>query len=136
MVWTFGTGFPYTPRDRNERKADPLKTNSLRLPSNSNLTIQAEKHYKIWGQEVKVFVRGNNVLDTKNIALLSPSDFPVPPQAGQFDYQIFYTETGRAGGAYLGEDLNEDGIQDWVPLNDPRVFSEGRNIRFGVGVKF
>lgn len=136
MVWTFGTGFPYTPRDRNERKADPLKTNSLRLPSNSNLTIQAEKHYKIWGQEVKIFVRGNNVLDTKNIAVLSPSDFPVPPQTGQFDYQIFYTETGRAGGAYLGEDLNEDGIQDWVPLNDPRVFSEGRNIRFGVGVKF
>jgi outer membrane receptor protein involved in Fe transport len=136
MVWTFGTGFPYTPRDRNERKADPLKTNSLRLPSNSNLTIQAEKHYKLWGQEVKFFVRGNNVLDTKNILDISPGHFPAPPQTGDFDYQIFYTETGRAGGAYLGNDENEDGIQDWVALNDPRVFQEGRNIRVGASVKF
>jgi outer membrane receptor protein involved in Fe transport len=136
FVWTFGTGFPYTPRDRNERQADPLKTNSLRLPSTSSLTIQAEKHYRMWGQEVKFFIRGNNILDARNLAILAPLEFPPPPQTGLFDYQIFYTETGRAGGAYLGEDVNEDGIQDWVSLNDPRVFSEGRSVRIGVGVKF
>ncbi len=49
---------------------------------------------------------------------------------------MFYSETGRAGGAYLSDDLNEDGVQDWVPLNDPRVFQEGRNIRVGIGVSF
>ena len=136
MVWTFGTGFPYTPRDRAERQQDPLRINSLRLPSNSNLTIQAEKHYKVWGQAIKVFVRGNNVLDSRNISALAPGHFPNPPQTGLFDYQTFYTETGRAGGAYLGVDENEDGIQDWVALNDPRVFSEGRSIRMGVGIKF
>jgi outer membrane receptor for ferrienterochelin and colicin len=136
FVWTFGTGFPWTPHDRNERKVDPSKTNSRRLPSTSNLTIQAEKYYKIWGQRVKLFLRGNNVLDAKNIRQLSPGNFPNPPQAGTLDYQIFYTETGRAGGAYLGDDLNEDGVQDWVPLNDPRVFAEGRNIRVGVGINF
>jgi outer membrane receptor protein involved in Fe transport len=136
FVWTFGTGFPYTPRDRNQRKEDPLLTNSKRLPSNASLTIQAEKHYKLWGQEVKLFVRGNNVLDAQNISDIDPGHFPNPPQAGFDDYRIYYTETGRAGGAYLGDDLNEDGIQDWVALNDPRVFGEGRNIRVGVGVKF
>ncbi len=136
FVWTFGTGFPWTPRYRTQRKTDPSLTNSRRLPSTSNLTIQAEKYYKIWGQRVKLFLRGNNVLDAKNIQDLTPGNFPTPPQAGAFDYQIFYTETGRAGGAYLGDDLNEDGVQDWVPLNDPRVFAEGRNIRVGIGISF
>ncbi len=136
FVWTFGTGFPYTPRDRNVRKPDPLLTNSRRLPSSASLTVQAEKYYKIWGQRVKVFLRGNNVLDARNIQDLEPANWPQPPQANTTDYQVFYSETGRAGGAYLSDDLNEDGIQDWVPLNDPRVFSEGRNIRVGIGVSF
>jgi hypothetical protein len=34
------------------------------------------------------------------------------------------------------QDLNEDGIQDWTALNDPRVFSEGRSVRIGATVKF
>ncbi len=136
FIWTLGTGFPYTPRSRNERQFDPALTNSLRLPSASGLTVQAEKHYRLWGQQVKFFLRANNLLDATNIQVLSPGEFPQPPQAGANDYQVFYTETGRAGGAYLGTDENEDGIQDWVPLNDPRVFAEGRNIRLGLSVKF
>src|SRR5207247_1033453 len=47
------------------------------------------------------------------------------------DYQIYYSETGRAGGAYL-KDINGDGLADWVPVNDPRVFGEGRNVRMGI----
>jgi hypothetical protein len=109
---------------------------SRRLPSTSSLTIQAEKHYKIWGQQVELFLRGNNVLDTHEIVNLSPTDFPPPPQFNNLNYQIHYTETGRAGGAYLGEDTNEDGVQDWVALNDPRVFGEGRSVRVGATVKF
>lgn len=136
FVWTLGTGFPYTPRQRDQRKTDPLLTNSRRMPSTSSLTVQAEKYYKMWGQRVKVFLRGTNLLDAENIVNLEPSNFPSSPQSGGFDYRIFYTETGQAGGAYLDEDLNEDGIRDWIPLNDPRVFGEGRNIRVGIGVSF
>ena len=44
-------------------------------------------------------------------------------------------ETGRAGGAYL-QDTNGDNVLDWVPVNDPRVFEEGRNVRLGVSVTF
>ena len=76
------------------------------------------------------------MLDASNIRDLSPTNWPTPPQASFYDYDVFYTETGRAGGAYLGEDLDEDGVQDWVPLNDPRVFDEGRNIRVGIGIMF
>jgi len=136
MIWTLGTGFPYTPRSRDQRQEDPALINSRRLPSSSSLTIQAEKHYKIWGQQVELFLRGNNVLNTQTIVNLSPTDFPPPPQFNNLNYQIYYTETGKAGGAYLGEDTNEDGVQDWVALNDPRVFGEGRSVRFGATVKF
>jgi len=136
FVWTYGTGFPWTPRYRDTRKTDPLLTNSRRLPSTSSLTVQAEKFYRIWGQRVKFFLRGTNLLDTQNIAELEAGNWPRPPNTDFYDYRIFYTETGRAGGAYLEDDLNEDGIRDWRPVNDPRVFAEGRNIRLGVGVSF
>jgi hypothetical protein len=51
------------------------------------------------------------------------------------DYTVYYTETGRAGGAYQ-LDTNADGIPDWVSLRDPRVFGEGRNVRLGISVTF
>ena len=27
-------------------------------------------------------------------------------------------------------------IPDWVPVHDPRVFEEGRNVRFGMNITF
>ena len=48
---------------------------------------------------------------------------------------IYYTETGRTGGAYL-QDVNGDNILDWVALNDPRVYEEGRNVRMGLSITF
>jgi outer membrane receptor protein involved in Fe transport len=136
VLWNFGTGFPYTPRFRNERQFDPARVNSGRLPTTSTLTIQAEKHFRIWGQAIRFFLRGHNILNTKNIRQLSPQNWPPPPGTLPTDYEVFYTETGRAGGAFQGEDLNEDGIKDWVALNDPRVFAEGRSVRLGVGMSF
>jgi hypothetical protein len=55
--------------------------------------------------------------------------------AGGDDYAIYYTETGRAGGAYL-QDTNGDQVPDWVPVRDPRVLEEGRAVRMGVSVAF
>jgi hypothetical protein len=136
VVWSYGSGFPFTITDRNERKIDPSNTNAGRLPSITNLNLQAEKHYRMWGQDVKFFFRGNNVMDASNISDLEPTNWPTPPGTNSNDYRVFYSETGRAGGAYQGEDVNGDGVEDWIPVNDPRVFQEGRNLRVGVGVKF
>ena len=83
-----------------------------------------------------MFFRGNNVLDTRNLNDIEPSNWPNPPGTNTNDYRVFYTETGRAGGAYLGDDVNGDATEDWIAVNDPRVFTEGRNLRLGVGVKF
>jgi outer membrane receptor protein involved in Fe transport len=136
FLWTFGSGLPFTPTFRNDRKPDPKYANTRRLPSQSSLSIVADKFFHIWGQNVTFFLDARNVLDSTPIQNLSPNNFPNPyvNQIGQ-DYLVYYTETGRAGGAYL-RDTNGDRIDDWVPVNDPRVFAEGRNIRVGAGVTF
>jgi len=136
FLWTFGSGLPFTPTFRNDRKPDPKYANTRRLPSQSALSIVADKFFHIWGQNVTFFLDARNVLNSTPIQNLSPNNFPNPyiNQIGQ-DYLVYYTETGRAGGAYL-RDTNGDRIDDWVPVNDPRVFAEGRNVRVGAGVTF
>ena len=136
MLWVYGSGFPFTPTFRNDRRPDPKLEFSRRQPSNSNLTLDGDKYYRIWGQNVTVFVDARNVLGVRNISAIQQSTFPNPfINNNGNDYLIYYTETGRAGGAY-SKDLNGDGTPDWVPVNDPRVFQEGRNVRMGVSVTF
>ena len=136
MLWTYGSGFPFTPKFRNDRKPDPAFENSRRLPSQARLTLDGDKFYKIWGQNVQLFLDARNLLDATNIQALSFGSFsPYVNGALADDYTIYYTETGRAGGAYL-QDTNGDNVLDWVPLHDPRVFEEGRNVRMGVMLSF
>ena len=136
LLWTYGSGLPYTPTFRDDRKPDPQLDNSRRLPSESTLSIVGDLFFNIWGQKVTFFADARNVLDSQNLFALSWSAFPNPyvNQVGD-EYLIYFTETGRAGGAYL-KDTNGDGRDDWVPVKDPRVWAEGRNIRVGVGVSF
>jgi len=136
MLWSYGSGFPFTPTFANDRRPDPAVENTRRQPSNTRLTIDGDKYYKVWGQNVTLFFDARNVLDSKNISNLSENPFPNPfvNTAGD-DYLIYYTQTGRAGGAYL-QDTNGDNIPDWVPVNDPRVFEEGRAVRLGISITF
>jgi len=128
-IWRMQSGLPYTPVRTGQRSTDPAAVNSARLPGSSTLTLQAEKHYRVWGQAVRVFLRADNLLDARTVAALTPAG------AGPA-YAAFYTETGRAGGGYLGADADGDGNRDWVPLSDPRVFGEGRAWRVGASVAF
>ncbi len=136
FIWQYQSGFPYTPWARSTRELKPEVVNSRRLPGTTSLDIQAEKYYKVWGQSFKVFLESRNVLDAKNITDLSPQNWPLPLGRTSNDYAIYYTETGRAGGAYVGPDTNGDGIGDWVPVNDPRVFGEPRFVRMGIAYDF
>lgn len=137
MVWNLTSGFPYTPRQRSSRDLGPEAINSRRLPSTTTFDVQAEKYYTVWGQRFRVFLQSRNLLDAKNITSLDPGNWPNPPgfQSG-FEYETYFTETGRAGGAYLGDDVTGDDVEDWVALNDPRVFGDPRTIRIGVGYQF
>ncbi|TMQ56720.1 MAG: TonB-dependent receptor [Candidatus Eisenbacteria bacterium] len=136
VLWQYGSGFPFTPAFLNDRRPDPALQNSRRLPANSRLTIDGDKYYKIWGQNMTLFFDARNVLNVSNIASLSYTAFPNQNvNRNGDDYTIYYTQTGRAGGAFL-QDINGDGIDDWVPVNDPRVYEEGRNVRLGLSVTF
>jgi outer membrane receptor protein involved in Fe transport len=137
ILWVYGSGFPFTPTYPNDRRPDPRLSNSRRLPSNSSLTIDGDKFYRIWGQNVTLFFDARNVLNAKNVDSINQGSFPNPfvDTAGGSDYLIYYTQTGRAGGAYQ-QDVNGDGQIDWVPVNDPRVFEEGRAVRLGLNVTF
>ncbi len=137
MLWTYGSGFPFTPTFQNDRRPDPKLENSRRLPPVSNLSLLGDKFFKVWGQNVTLFVDARNLLDARNLGALDQNLFPNPNvnRDGNSDYLKYYTETGRAGGAYL-QDVNGDGRLDWVPVNDPRVFTEGRAVRMGASVTF
>ena len=129
-------GFPFTPSFRNDRRPDPALDNSRRLPSVARLTVDGDKYYKVWGQNVTLFFDARNVLNAKNISNLGGLNGlnPYVNSAGD-DYLIYFTETGRSGGAYL-QDVNGDNQLDWVPVRDPRVYEEGRSVRLGASVTF
>lgn len=135
FVYQFGTGLPYTQEQRDQRRTDPATVNASRLPSTSTLAVQAERFFRVWGQSVTFYLQGSNLLDAKNISDLQPSLWP-DNQVNSHSYKVYYTETGRAGGAFLTQDLNGDGREDWYPVDDPRVFQQGRVIRLGAGVQF
>jgi outer membrane receptor for ferrienterochelin and colicin len=135
FVYQFGSGFPFTPHEREERRQNPELINSRRLPSVSTLSMQGERFFRAWGQSLTLYVQGTNLLDATNISDLEPSIWPEAPLNPQ-SYNIYYTETGRAGGAFLTQDRDGDGKEDWFPVHDPRVFQQGRTIRAGLGVQF
>ncbi len=140
FLYTYSSGVPYTPHTRNEDRADPKKTNSLRLPSTSNLSLTADKYYRIWGQNVTFFADARNLLDSKNIIGIAQSTAPNPyvgfnENANLNPYDVYFNETGLAGGAFLYDPFRT-GHPDWVPVHDPRVFEEGRYVRMGVGITF
>jgi len=135
FVYQFGTGFPFTEEQRQQRRQDPNAVNASRLPSTSTLSCQAERFFRVWGQSVTFYLQGTNLLDAKNISDIQPTLWP-DNQVNSHSYKVYYTETGRAGGAFLIPDQNGDGREDWYPVNDPRVFQAGRVIRVGLGVQF
>src|ERR1044072_7846651 len=135
--WSYGSGLPFTPQFRNDRRRDPRLENSPRLPSASRLELAGDRYVHVWGQDLTLFMDARNVLDARNIAALSWGDGfnPNVNLSGGDDYAIYYTETGRAGGAYL-QDTNGDQALHWVPVHHPRVYEEGRNVRLGLAMKF
>ncbi len=133
LRWDYTTGYPYTPFQRDTRELEPEMVNSRRLPSTTTLDVRIDKYYTLWGKQLSLFLHGRNVLDTKNITTLTPGVWPNPPVGSA--YTVYYTETGRAGGAFLA-DRDDDGIEEFIPLHDPRVFGAPRTVRVGVGYQF
>jgi outer membrane receptor protein involved in Fe transport len=135
VLYQYGSGFPWTPSFRFEKKQDPLLENSRRLPSTNIVNLRAEKFFRISGQTLRLFFDGHNLLNDHVVA--NPEGVGVFPglQNAQEAYLPYATETGQFGGAYL-KDTDGDGRDEFFPVHDPNVYGERRLFRIGLGFEF
>jgi outer membrane receptor protein involved in Fe transport len=134
ISFSYGSGFPWTPVDRYARKQDPLLENSERLPSTYDLRFQGEKKVNFYGQQLTLYIRAYNLINQDMVRSISSNIFPGMRNATN-DGGSYLTETGKYGGAYL-QDANGDNYNEFIPINDPRVFMDHRYFRVGIGWQF
>jgi hypothetical protein len=136
LVYQYGSGLPWTPYDRFARRQDPLLENSKRLPTSHVINLQGRKMFSIYGQELTLFFEGRNLLDEDILTPggTSPGAFPGMTNASM-DGGSYLTETGQYGGAYL-QDIDQDGVDDFVAVNDPTIWDSRKTWRIGFGFEF
>lgn len=134
ITFTYGSGYPWTPIDRFSRRQDPLLENSQRLPSTFSLDFQGERRVNFYGQALTLYVQAFNLINQDMVRSVDAGIYPGMVQATAA-YSEYLTETGRYGGAYL-QDKNGDSLNEFIPINDPRVFEDHRLFRIGLGWQF
>src|SRR5262249_20589462 len=67
FLWQYGSGRPFTPTFRNDRRQDPALTNSRRLPATTTLNVDADRYFKLWTRPMTVFIDARNVLNAQNL---------------------------------------------------------------------
>lgn len=131
VTFDYGSGFPWTPFFRFERRQDPLLENSERFPATYSLNLQAERNVNFYGQRLVLYLQGRNLLNEDTVQATQANLNPGPNRATVAG-NSYLTETGKYGNAYL-IDVDGDNINDFVPMNDPRVFGQHRLFRVGLG---
>ncbi len=136
IVYMFGSGLPWTPYDRFARRQDPLDENSNRLNKTHVINLQGRKKFNIYGQELTLFFEGRNLLDEDVLMPggIAPGVFPGMRNA-RMDGGSYLTETGQFGGAYL-QDIDEDGLDNFIAVNDPTIWQSHRRWIIGFGFEF
>jgi hypothetical protein len=81
-----------------------------------------------------LYLQGFNLINQDIVATEDPGLFPTS-QNSQNGYSEYLTDTGKYGGALL-YDVDGDNNNDFVPVNDPRVFQQHRLFRVGLGWQF
>ncbi|MFH1842076.1 MAG: TonB-dependent receptor [bacterium] len=132
--FTYGSGYPWTPFDRYARRQDPLVENSERLPATYSLDVQLDRQVNFYGQDLTIYAQGYNLINQDMVRTVAPGITPGMNNA-RAAYASYLTETGKFGGAYL-QDANGDNFDEFIPINDPRVFEQHRLFRIGVGWMF
>jgi outer membrane receptor protein involved in Fe transport len=133
-VYQYSSGLPWTPFYRFERRQDPLLENSRRFPPQHIINFRGEKYFKVYGQDLRLFFDGRNLLDEQVVQDLNPLVFPALQNATDA-YLAYATERSQFGGAYL-RDSDGDGEDEFWAVNDPRVYGQRRLFRIGLGFEF
>jgi outer membrane receptor protein involved in Fe transport len=131
VTFDYGSGFPWTPFFRFERRQDPLLENSECFPATYSLNLQAERNVNFYGQRLVLYLQGRNLLN-EDVVQGAQAGLNPAPNLAQVAGTPYLTETGKYGNAYL-IDVDGDNVNDFVPMNDPRVFGQHRLFRVGIG---
>jgi hypothetical protein len=135
-MYQYGSGLPWTPRDRFARLQDPMWENSRRLEPSHRLRIQGRKKFHMYGRALTLFFEGRNLLDDDILLPGGTRPGAIPGMNGvDMDEGAYLTETGRYGGAYL-QDTDADGLDEFNPVYDPTIWEQHRQWRLGIGFEF
>lgn len=126
--YTYQSAGPFTPQFFNQRETLAEQINTGRLQDEAWLDLRANKLYSMYGQEFRMFVEGRNLLARDNINSFNPGIWPTNPGL----YAEYFTEEGELGGAFNLNEINSSSESQYIPLDDPRVFDPGRQIKLGV----
>jgi len=134
--FSYGSGFPWTPFDRFAKRQDPMSENSERLPATFSLDIQLERNINFYGKRLSLQLQGLNVLDQD--VVLNPGGVGISPgmvNGAGVGGVAYPTETGKYGASLL-QDADGNGVDEFIPITDPRTFDQHRLFRFGIGYYF
>ncbi len=131
---SYGSGFPWTPFDRFERRQNPLLENSRRYPSTIDVSLQFQRQINMYGQRLTLYLQGLNLLNQDQVISSQPGISPGMTNANNAGV-AYLTETGKLGGAIL-QDQDGDGFDEFILIRDPRVFAQHRLFRIGLGWRF
>ena len=118
VLWQWNSGYPYTPGSDHPgltlMPGERVLTNSLRLPSSSNVDIRFDKNFSLFNIDYSFNLWIDNVFDNQNVST-------VYANTGRWDTSNNVNGIVRGGNEY-------DSVPWYV---DP-----GRNIRFGISMNF
>ena len=136
FTFSYGSGFPWTPRDRFAKRQDPLLENSERLPSTYSLDIQLERNINFYGKRLSLQLQAFNLLNQDVVVAEGGGGInPGMVNGAQYAGRAHLTETGKYGAALL-QDADGDGEDEFIPIVDPRTFGPHRLFRIGIGYYF
>jgi outer membrane receptor protein involved in Fe transport len=120
LVLRFSTGQPYTPQGITN--VGTLVYNSQNIPSSTNIDLSLYKDFTIGPSILSLFLRINNLLDTKN-----PKQ--VFTDSGQPDWSLDEQQQLRIGAPH-----QVSSITDWYTR--PNYYSEPRRVELGTTISF
>ena len=124
IVYTFGSGTPYTPQLITN--VGTLIYNSQTIPASNNLDLRLYKDFKFGPSTVSVFLRVNNLLDTKNATRVFTDTGQ--PDLSLDEQQQLQIQAQSNLPRYVSS------VQDYYMR--PGFYSEPRRVEFGSTISF
>ena len=131
-ITTVGSGFPWTPRPTRQVDTDLSRLNSRRLGVSEQTDVHVGYAPPALHGRVTVALEARNLFDFRGDRVATLDGYPNPVINTLYDdYGAYRTATSQGGGAYY-DDVDGDGVPEWVPVFDPRLATPPRELRLSI----